>query len=114
MCAGARHVNMMDIVDEVVGMTEMAVDKNGRHLVNSNVMMINSMCAGKLPMVLGDSYKITQLLYNLVTNAAKFTMAGSIQISAREDLHRSVGGRWFGLRGPDEPHVECSGLAPFC
>lgn len=66
-------------------MTEMAVDKNGRHLVGSNVIMVNNMCTGKLPMVIGDSYKITQLLYNLVTNAAKFTSAGSIQLSCRED-----------------------------
>jgi len=80
-----RPVNIMDIVDEVIGMTEMAVDKNGRHLVGGNVIMVNNMCKGKLPMVVGDSYKITQLLYNLVTNAAKFTASGSIQISARED-----------------------------
>jgi len=41
-------------------------------------------------MVVGDSYKITQLLYNLVTNAAKFTVAGSIQICAREDQGRGM------------------------
>jgi len=85
-----RPVNIMDIVDEVIGMTEMAIDKNGRRLLGEHVMMVNNMCVGKLPMVIGDSYKITQLLYNLVTNAAKFTASGSIQLSARMLRERSM------------------------
>jgi len=85
-----RPVNIMDIIDEVLGMTQMAVDKSGRPLVGSNVVIVNNVCEGKLPMVLGDSYKITQLLYNLVTNAAKFTIAGSIQLSAREDREEGM------------------------
>ncbi|CAE8655762.1 unnamed protein product [Polarella glacialis] len=76
-------VNWLDIAEEVVVMTSLAVDKANRPLVRTSVRLVNNVSKlDKIPMVLGDPYKCTQLLYNLVTNACKFTMAGSVTIQA--------------------------------
>lgn len=80
-----NEVNLMAVVDEVVWMTKMAVDKAGKQLLNDQVKLINEMVEGKLPVILGDAYKCSQLFYNLITNACKFTASGSVTIRARHD-----------------------------
>lgn len=84
------QVNVMDVIDEVVSMTKMAMDKAGKPLVNPRVQLINNMSTGMLPTVSGDPYRCTQLFYNLVTNACKFTAQGSVSLSARHDRANSV------------------------
>jgi len=76
-------VNWLDLAEEVVVMTTMAVDKANKPLVNPAVHILNNVSMlDQVPIVLGDPYKCTQLLYNLVTNACKFTKAGSVTIQA--------------------------------
>lgn len=76
-------VNMMAVVEEVMWMTQMAVDKAGKPLITAKVELRNEMQTGKLPVVMGDAYKFSQLFYNLITNACKFTDNGSVTVRAR-------------------------------
>lgn len=78
-------VNLMAVVEEVVWMTRMAVDKAGKPLISTKVQLVNNMSTGKVPAVLGDAYRCSQLFYNLITNACKFTDKGSVTVSARHD-----------------------------
>jgi len=70
------------IAHEVTTMSKMAMDKSSKSLVKPTVELINKCAEQSLPIVPGCPHKCTQLLYNLVTNACKFTMAGSVTISA--------------------------------
>jgi len=85
--ADGKHkglVNMLDVAEEVTMMTSMAMDKSGKPLVGPGLKLVNAM--GELqdfPLVLGNPYKCAQLLYNLVTNACKFTSKGSVTLCAR-------------------------------
>ncbi|KAG2440769.1 hypothetical protein HXX76_003625 [Chlamydomonas incerta] len=49
-------------------------------LVRKGVRLINNV--GNVPKIVGDNGRIVQILYNLVGNAAKFTRAGTISVSA--------------------------------
>jgi len=86
--AGLKPASFRDPVDfvlianEVTTMSKMAVDKANRSLVKPNVMLINELMGVRLPLVAGCPHKCTQLLYNLVTNACKFTEEGSVTISS--------------------------------
>eukprot|EP00928_Gymnodinium_smaydae_P001384 TRINITY_DN10508_c0_g3_i1.p1 TRINITY_DN10508_c0_g3~~TRINITY_DN10508_c0_g3_i1.p1 ORF type:complete len:275 (-),score=43.91 TRINITY_DN10508_c0_g3_i1:6-740(-) len=60
-----------------------AVDKANKPLLKPGVRLVNASIGANVPLVRGDAYKCTQLLYNLMTNAAKFTERGSISISFR-------------------------------
>eukprot|EP00445_Apocalathium_hangoei_P039453 CAMPEP_0203954084 /NCGR_PEP_ID=MMETSP0359-20131031/87270_1 /ASSEMBLY_ACC=CAM_ASM_000338 /TAXON_ID=268821 /ORGANISM="Scrippsiella Hangoei, Strain SHTV-5" /LENGTH=697 /DNA_ID=CAMNT_0050887593 /DNA_START=43 /DNA_END=2133 /DNA_ORIENTATION=- len=76
-------VNIGDIADEVVLMLNAAVDKVNKPLVRPSVRLVNEITGMKLPLIPGDPYKCTQMIYNLVTNACKFTITGSVTISAK-------------------------------
>mmetsp|Transcript_87074 Transcript_87074/g.188463 ORF Transcript_87074/g.188463 Transcript_87074/m.188463 type:complete len:1152 (+) Transcript_87074:95-3550(+) len=75
-------VNVAEIVDEVVTMTNLAVDKTNKPLVKELVKLESRVPDG-LPFVPGEPHKLTQVLYNLLTNACKFTERGSVTLSAR-------------------------------
>jgi len=78
-----QKVNFREIASEVVMMTNLAVDKANRPLLKPDVKLVNELDQFQhLPLVCGDPYKCTQLLYNLLTNACKFTQNGSIRIRA--------------------------------
>eukprot|EP00928_Gymnodinium_smaydae_P054640 TRINITY_DN3837_c0_g1_i3.p1 TRINITY_DN3837_c0_g1~~TRINITY_DN3837_c0_g1_i3.p1 ORF type:complete len:702 (+),score=108.62 TRINITY_DN3837_c0_g1_i3:120-2108(+) len=77
------EVDLPSIVEEAMVMIGNAVDKANRPLLKPGVRLVNDSIGTKVPLVRGDAYKCTQLLYNLMTNAAKFTDRGSISISFR-------------------------------
>jgi len=76
------------IVDEVHTMTKMAVDKMNKPLLKPSVRFVNKLEGERTPLVRGDPQKCTQLIYNLVTNACKFTQRGAVTVSARHDEER--------------------------
>ena len=60
-----------------------ATDKGNRPILNPLVSFHNNVSAKKmLPIVKGDAYKITQVFYNIITNACKFCSHGHITIEA--------------------------------
>jgi len=75
-------VNFSAIANEVATMTDMAVDKMNKPLVRPSVRLINNLAGMQVPLILGDQQKCTQLVYNLVTNACKFTEKGTVSINA--------------------------------
>jgi adenylate cyclase len=58
-------------------------------LRDGRVRLLKEVDAG-LPVLLTDQDKLRQILFNLLSNAAKFTEAGSITLSARRDGERIV------------------------
>jgi len=79
----ADPVDLVAVVDEVMTMTGMAVDKMNKPLVRPTVRLVNNVANQRVPLILGDAHKCTQMIYNLVTNACKFTEKGSVSLSAR-------------------------------
>ncbi|CAE7428714.1 luxQ [Symbiodinium natans] len=77
-------VNFAAVAEEVVTMSSLAVDKANKPLLKPGVdLEIKNLLVEKeeIPLVLGSTSQCTQLLYNLVVNACKFTSKGSVSIS---------------------------------
>jgi DNA-binding response OmpR family regulator/anti-sigma regulatory factor (Ser/Thr protein kinase) len=68
------------LLDEVAKGVEALVQKNGNRLVVE--------AAPDLGVMHSDPVKIRQCLFNLLSNAAKFTQAGTITLTGRRDLDR--------------------------
>jgi PAS domain S-box-containing protein len=73
------------LVDDVRGVVQPLVEKN------ANVLMVH--CADDLGSMRADLTKVRQALFNLLSNAAKFTTRGTIELSATRD--RSDGSDWL-------------------
>lgn len=87
MRLSADKVQIKNIVDEVVMLTSCAVDKAGRPIKKPEVELVSTI-ADDLPVIEADAHRCTQMLYNLITNALKFTEHGSVTISATADDER--------------------------
>lgn len=85
-------VELPKIIEEVVLLIRNSTDKNGRPLIKRGIELVNNV--GCLPIIEGDAHKCTQVFYNLVTNACKFTAKGRITVSSNI--------------GPNEQGVEIS------
>ncbi len=77
-------VDIASIVNEVCMLVSNATDKGNRPLLSPLVKFENRLSQDNvgLPIVEGDAYKITQVFYNLLTNASKFCTHGSITVDA--------------------------------
>lgn len=78
-------IDMTSIISEVCMLVTNATDKANRPILNPLVKFANNvaMSSGpRLPLLEGDAYKITQVFFNLLTNACKFCTHGSITIDA--------------------------------
>jgi len=86
-----QKVNFVAIAEETVVMSRMAVDKANKPLIKPGVELRNCVRdIGQVPIVLGNPYKCTQLIYNLLTNACKFTKQGSVSICAKHIKEDSI------------------------
>ena len=72
-------VDVSSILAEVCMLVSNATDKAMKPILNPLVRLENK-APKNLPIVEGDSYKITQVFYNLLTNACKFCTSGSITV----------------------------------
>mmetsp|Transcript_28857 Transcript_28857/g.95978 ORF Transcript_28857/g.95978 Transcript_28857/m.95978 type:complete len:2230 (-) Transcript_28857:59-6748(-) len=79
-------VHITRLIEEVIMHAERAVDKAGRPLRKREVELVNDMDPDKnLPIIEGDAHRCMQMLYNVVTNALKFTATGRVVVSACTD-----------------------------
>eukprot|EP00930_Biecheleria_cincta_P043562 TRINITY_DN298_c0_g1_i3.p1 TRINITY_DN298_c0_g1~~TRINITY_DN298_c0_g1_i3.p1 ORF type:complete len:909 (-),score=157.31 TRINITY_DN298_c0_g1_i3:60-2429(-) len=71
-------VELPKIIEEVVTLVKSSVDKRGKALVHPGIELINNVST--MPIIEADAHKCTQVFFNLITNACKFTHSGSITI----------------------------------
>jgi len=77
-------VHISKIVEEVIMLTSCAVDKAGRPIHKTTVQLFNKV-PSDLPIIEADAHRCTQMLYNLITNALKFTERGQVVVTAWAD-----------------------------
>ena len=70
--------NLVDIIDQAVNAT------NGLFVNKPSVQLIQDI-PDNLPEVIADSNRVVQVIINLISNAVKFTDAGSISIAVRHE-----------------------------
>ncbi|CAE8593955.1 unnamed protein product [Polarella glacialis] len=76
-------VELPKIIDEIVTLIKSSTDKRGKSMVKPDVELINN--AKAMPIIEADAYKCTQVFYNIITNACKFTMKGTVTVSSQVD-----------------------------
>jgi signal transduction histidine kinase len=77
-------MNFNEILEEVQELMINAVDKNGKKIKKDSVELQIDIDAA-LPTMQGDRERLTQIVYNLVNNALKFTDAGFVKMSTKYD-----------------------------
>jgi len=78
-------VHLSAIIEEVVALIDSATDKGMQPLLSKDCTLTNKVIGTTLPLVEGDSYKLTQVFFNLLTNACKFCRTGRIEVLAETD-----------------------------
>jgi PAS domain S-box-containing protein len=92
MVAGRLHLSRAPI--DLAPLIEAAVESLRPEAVQRELTM-TVRCQGDLPKVLGDAQRLQQVIWNLVSNAAKYTPpGGSVEVS----LERGAGGAQLEVR----------------
>lgn len=72
--------NLTQVIDETVHMLLHAADKQGRPVKRPSVNLINDLDKARLPIIQADVHRCTQVAYNLLVNALKFTQEGEVRV----------------------------------
>lgn len=72
------HIEPMDLAPSLNGVINQL-----KHLANDKALSLTLEGDAGLPMVMADSYRIRQIVINLISNAIKFTEKGSVTIECR-------------------------------
>jgi signal transduction histidine kinase len=83
--------SLPDLVDDVVGTV--------RPLVEKNTNSLNVKVPADLPAIIGDSLRLRQCLFNLLSNASKFSKNATIGLEV--DPIDNGGRRWVRIRVTD-------------
>jgi signal transduction histidine kinase/DNA-binding response OmpR family regulator len=93
-------VAMAEVIDRATSATSALFDHKGLTLVRD--------IAADLPPVVGDADRLMQVVINLISNAVKFTAAGSVTCRARQEddgIVVSVIDTGLGIAAVDQPKV---------
>eukprot|EP00927_Polykrikos_kofoidii_P021762 TRINITY_DN20509_c0_g1_i3.p1 TRINITY_DN20509_c0_g1~~TRINITY_DN20509_c0_g1_i3.p1 ORF type:complete len:2831 (-),score=586.96 TRINITY_DN20509_c0_g1_i3:233-7462(-) len=82
--------NLTQIMEETVQMLEHATDKRGHKVKRDEVTLVNNIRNTPLPIIEADVHRCTQVFYNLVANALKFTLKGQVVITAKNEPERQM------------------------
>jgi signal transduction histidine kinase len=86
--SGSLNLFVEDDVD-VKAIVETVVN-NSQSLLAEKPVSLRTELPAELPSLRGDKKRLTQILFNLVSNACKFTEQGSVVISARQENQELV------------------------
>jgi PAS domain S-box-containing protein len=86
-----ENFDLANLIEEVIGTLHPLVEKNGNQLQVS--------CSPNLGVMYADLTKVRQILFNLLSNALKFTEGGIVLLSATREL--AGGSDWVYLRVSD-------------
>ncbi|CAJ1368663.1 unnamed protein product, partial [Effrenium voratum] len=83
-------VQLQTIIEEVMLLSQQSCGERGSgNPASLGVKLINEVTK-PLPVIEADAYRCTQLMYNLVANAVKFTHEGSVTVSASYDDEKQM------------------------
>jgi signal transduction histidine kinase/CheY-like chemotaxis protein/bacteriorhodopsin len=76
-------VDLNKIMDEILILVKSSTDKAGKSLLKKGVDLVSEV--NDLPVIEADAHKCTQVFFNIITNACKFTEKGKIIVTSRVD-----------------------------
>merc|ERR1719478_2056998 len=79
-------VVLVKLLDDVALLLLSANDKYGRAMVKKSVSLVCDYRAIRLPIMEADAYRLTQVFFNIIGNALKFTEKGSVHVMAQTEI----------------------------